>query len=37
MIKLNDLSHEEVREIASEIADAFYDYKYSDEDLACLL
>ena len=31
VIKLKDLSHEEVREIASQIADAFYDYKYSDE------
>ena len=32
MIKLQGLSREQVREIASQTADAFYDYRYHDED-----
>lgn len=32
MIKVNGLSSEAVREISTQIADAFYDYKYNDED-----
>ncbi|MBP3754719.1 MAG: hypothetical protein J6I66_07670 [Lachnospiraceae bacterium] len=32
MIKLTGLSKEEVCEISKQIADAFYDYKYNDED-----
>ncbi len=33
MKKLIGLSNEEVREISKQIADAFYDYKYNEEDL----
>ena len=32
MIKLQGLSREQVREIASQTADAFYDYRYHDGD-----
>ena len=32
MIKLQGLSCEQVREIASQTADAFYDYRYHDGD-----
>lgn len=32
MIKLQGLSREKVREISGQIADAFYDYRYSSED-----
>ncbi|MCR5629595.1 GNAT family N-acetyltransferase [Eubacterium sp.] len=32
MIKLTGLSKREVEEISKQIADAFYDYKYNDED-----
>ena len=33
MKKLIGLSKEEVRDISKQIADAFYDYKYNEEDL----
>ena len=33
MIKLQGLSGETVQEIASQTADAFYDYRYNDEDI----
>ena len=33
MKKLIGLSKEEVKEISKQIADAFYDYKYNEEDL----
>ena len=33
MKKLIGLSNEEVKEISKQIADAFYDYKYNEEDL----
>ena len=36
MIKLQGLSREQVREIASQTADAFYDYRYHDEDSGLL-
>ena len=36
MIKLQGLSGEEVREISRQTADAFYDYKYNDEDLGLI-
>jgi len=32
LIKLQGLSREKVREIASQTADAFYDYRYHNED-----
>lgn len=37
MIKLQGLSSEKVREIASQTADAFYDYKYNEEDIGLFL
>jgi len=36
MIKLQDLSREQVREIARQIADAFYDYRYNTEDVGLI-
>ena len=33
MKKLTGLSRNEVRDISKQIADAFYDYKYNEEDL----
>lgn len=33
MKKLIGLSKEEVKDISMQIADAFYDYKYNEEDL----
>ena len=36
MIKLKDLSDDKIREISSQIADAFYDYKYNDEDIGLI-
>ncbi len=36
MIKLQGLSGEEVREIARQTADAFYDYTYNDEDIGLI-
>lgn len=36
MIKLQGLSSEQVREIARQIADAFYDYRYHDEDIGLI-
>ena len=36
MIKLQGLSGETVQEIASQTADAFYDYRYNDEDIGLI-
>ena len=36
MIKLQGLSREQVREIARQIANAFYDYRYNDEDVGLI-
>ena len=36
MIKLQGLSDEELREIARQTADAFYDYTYNDEDIGLI-
>ena len=36
MIKLQGLSREQVREISRQIAGAFYNYKYSDEDIGLI-
>ena len=36
MIKLQGLSREQVREIARQIAEAFYDYRYHDEDVGLI-
>lgn len=36
MVKLQELSSEKVREIARQTADAFYDYKYNDEDIGLI-
>ena len=32
MQKLIDLSNSEIKTVSKQIADAFYDYKYNDED-----
>ena len=36
MIKLQGLSSDKVRKIARQTADAFYDYKYNDEDIGLI-
>ncbi len=36
MIKLSGLTDEQVHEISSRIADAFYDYKYNEDDLGLI-
>ena len=36
MIKLQGSSGETVQEIASQTADAFYDYRYNDEDIGLI-
>ena len=36
MIKLQGLGEEQIREISRQIADAFYDYRYSEEDMGLI-
>jgi hypothetical protein len=33
MIKLQGLDEDQIREISRQIADAFYDYEYNEEDI----